>query len=69
MKKLLALGLAFGLGLAFAGAASAQIKMGVGGPMTGGRRRLRRAVEATAPSRRSPTSTPHGGIIGQKIEL
>ena len=35
MKKLLALGLALGLGLLFADVASAQIRLGVGGPMTG----------------------------------
>ena len=36
MKKLVALGLAFALSLAFAGPVSAQIRIGVGGPMTGG---------------------------------
>jgi branched-chain amino acid transport system substrate-binding protein len=36
MRQWLALGLAFGLGLVFADGASAQIKLGVGGPITGG---------------------------------
>ena len=36
MRQWLTLGLAFGLGLAFADTASAQIKMGVAGPLTGG---------------------------------
>ena len=36
MKKFLALGLAWGLGLLLADGASAQVRLGVGGPMTGG---------------------------------
>ena len=35
MKKLLLTGVALGLGLAFSSAASAQIKIGVAGPITG----------------------------------
>ena len=35
MKKMLLTGIALGLGLAFSGAANAQIKLGVGGPFTG----------------------------------
>ena len=36
MRHWLSLGVAFGLGLAFADPASAQIKLGVAGPLTGG---------------------------------
>ncbi len=36
MKKWLAPGLAIGIGLLFADTASAQVKMGVAGPITGG---------------------------------
>jgi branched-chain amino acid transport system substrate-binding protein len=35
MKKTLLAGIALGLGLAFTGAAQAQIKIGVAGPITG----------------------------------
>jgi branched-chain amino acid transport system substrate-binding protein len=35
MKKTLLTGIALGLGLAFAGAAQAQVKLGVAGPITG----------------------------------
>ena len=35
MKKMLLTGVALGLGLAFSGAANAQIKIGVAGPITG----------------------------------
>src|SRR5262245_39922551 len=36
MRNWLVLGLAFGLGLAFADGASAQVKLGITGPITGG---------------------------------
>ena len=36
MRQWLTLGLALGLGLAFADNASAQVKLGVAGPITGG---------------------------------
>jgi len=68
MKKLLALGLAFGLSLAFAGDAAAQIRIGVGGPMTGGAAafgaQLRQGVEQAVAD-----INAQGGILGQKIEL
>ena len=68
MKKLLALGLAFGLGLLFADPAAAQIRLGVGGPMTGSDAafgaQLRQGVEqATA------DINAQGGILGQQIQL
>src|SRR5262245_36552354 len=68
MKKLTALGLALGLTLAFAGTAAAQIKIGVGGPMTGGAAafgaQLRQGVEQAVADMNAK-----GGILGQKIEL
>ena len=68
MKKLLALGLALGLGLVLAGSASAQIKMGVAGPMTGGSAafgaQLRQGAEQAVAD-----INAQGGILGQKIEL
>ena len=68
MKKLLALGLALGLGLVLAGSASAQVKMGVAGPMTGGSAafgaQLRQGAEQAVAD-----INAQGGILGQKIEL
>jgi len=72
MKKLsatrLALGLAFGLSLALIGDANAQIRIGVGGPMTGGAAafgaQLRQGVEQAVADMNAK-----GGILGQKIEL
>ncbi len=68
MKKLLALGLALGLGLVFAGAASAQVRMGVGGPMTGGSAafgaQLRQGAEQAVAD-----INAQGGILGQQIQL
>ena len=68
MKKLLALGLALGLGLAFADAATAQVRMGVGGPMTGGAAafgaQLRQGAEQAVAD-----INAKGGILGQKIQL
>jgi branched-chain amino acid transport system substrate-binding protein len=68
MKKLLALGLALGLGLVLTGSASAQIKMGVAGPMTGGSAafgaQLRQGAEQAVAD-----INAQGGILGQKIEL
>jgi branched-chain amino acid transport system substrate-binding protein len=68
MKKLLALGLALGLGLVFTGAASAQVRMGVGGPMTGGSAafgaQLRQGAEQAVAD-----INAQGGILGQQIQL
>jgi branched-chain amino acid transport system substrate-binding protein len=68
MKKLLALGLALGLGLLFADVASAQIRLGVGGPMTGSDAafgaQLRQGVEQAVAD-----INAQGGILGQKIQL
>src|SRR5688572_20693195 len=68
MKKFLALGLACGLGLLVADVASAQIRMGVGGPMTGNDAafgaQLRQGVEQAVAD-----INAEGGILGQKIQL
>jgi branched-chain amino acid transport system substrate-binding protein len=68
MKKFLALGLACGLGLLMADVASAQIRMGVGGPMTGNDAafgaQLRQGVEQAVAD-----INAQGGILGQKIQL
>jgi branched-chain amino acid transport system substrate-binding protein len=67
MRQWLALGLALGLGLAFADGASAQIKLGIGGPITGGSAtfgaQLKNGVEQAIEDINSA-----GGILGQKIQ-
>jgi len=68
MKKWLTLGLAFGFGLAFAGTAAAQIKLGVGGPITGGSAafgaQLKNGTEQAVEDINAA-----GGILGQKLSL
>src|SRR5260370_25560132 len=68
MKQWLVLGLAVGLGLAFTNGASAQIKLGVGGPITGGSAtfgaQLKNGVEQAIEDINSA-----GGILGQKIQV
>lgn len=68
MKQWLTLGLAFGLGLAFADGAAAQIKLGVAGPMTGGSAafgaQLKNGVEQAVDDINAA-----GGILGQKIQV
>src|SRR6266446_5255402 len=68
MRQWLTLGLAFGLGLAFADNASAQVKLGVGGPMTGGSAafgaQLKNGVEEAIADINSA-----GGILGQKLQV
>lgn len=68
MKKLLLGGIALGAVLAFAGAANAQIKLGVGGPITGpnaafGAQLKNGAEQAVADINKA------GGILGEKIVL
>ena len=68
MRKVWVSGLALAAGLAFAGAASAQIKIGVAGPLTGpnaafGAQLKNGAEQAVA------DFNAKGGINGQKIEL
>jgi len=68
MKQWLTLGLAFGLGLAFANGASAQVKLGIAGPLTGGSAafgaQLKNGVEQAVQDINAA-----GGILGQKIQL
>ncbi len=68
MKKWLTLGLAFGVGLAFAGTADAQIKLGVGGPITGGSAafgaQLKNGTEQAVADINAA-----GGIMGQTLSL
>jgi len=68
MKQWLTLGLAFGLGLAFADGASAQVKLGIAGPLTGGSAafgaQLKNGVEQAVEDINAA-----GGILGQKIQL
>jgi branched-chain amino acid transport system substrate-binding protein len=68
MKKWLTLGLAFGLGLAFASTAAAQIKLGVGGPITGGSAafgaQLKNGTEQAVEDINAA-----GGILGQKLSV
>ena len=68
MRQWLALGLAFGFGLAIADSASAQIKLGVAGPITGGSAafgaQLKNGVEQAAEDINAA-----GGILGQKIQV
>src|SRR5947207_10114347 len=68
MKQWLTLGLAIGLGLAFTDSASAQIKLGVGGPMTGGSAtfgaQLKNGTEQAVQDINAA-----GGILGQKIQV
>jgi branched-chain amino acid transport system substrate-binding protein len=68
MKQWLTLGLAFGLGLALAQSASAQIKLGVAGPITGGSAtfgaQLKNGTEQAVEDINAA-----GGILGQKIQI
>src|SRR5262249_55630049 len=67
MRHWLTLGLAFGLGLAFADSASAQIKLGVAGPITGGSAafgaQLKNGTEQAVADINGA-----GGILGQKLQ-
>lgn len=68
MKKLLLTGVALGAALVFAGAASAQVKLGVAGPLTGPNAafgaQLKNGVEQAVEDLNAK-----GGILGQKIQL
>ena len=68
MKKLTALGLAFGAAIVFAGTAQAQIKMGMTGPVTGPNAafgaQLKNGVDQAVEDINAA-----GGIMGQKITL
>jgi branched-chain amino acid transport system substrate-binding protein len=68
MKQWLTLGLVLGLGLAFADGASAQVKLGVAGPITGGSAafgaQLKNGVEQAVED-----INAQGGLLGQKIQV
>ena len=68
MKKLLLSGIALGAALAFSGAANAQIKLGVAGPITGPNAafgaQLKNGVEQAVEDINAA-----GGILGQKITV
>jgi len=68
MRRWLALGLTFAFALAFAHGASAQIKLGVAGPITGGSAtfgaQLKNGVDQAIED-----INASGGILGQKIQM
>jgi branched-chain amino acid transport system substrate-binding protein len=68
MKKYLLSGLILAAGLAFAGAASAQIKIGVAGPITGPNASFG-AQLTTGVAQAAADFNAKGGILGQKIEV
>src|ERR1700755_2146872 len=68
MRQRLSLALAFGLGLAFADPASAQIKLGVAGPLTGGSAAFGAQLKNGAEQAVEDINAA-GGILGQKIQL
>ena len=68
MKRITTLALALGLALGFAGSASAQVKFGVGGPITGANAatgaQMKNGVDQAATDINAA-----GGILGQKITV
>ena len=68
MKKYWFTGLVLAAGLAFAGAADAQIKMGVAGPITGPNASFG-AQLTTGVAQAAADFNAAGGILGQKIEV
>jgi branched-chain amino acid transport system substrate-binding protein len=68
MKNMLLTGVALGLGLAFSSAASAQIKIGVAGPITGPNAAFGAQLKNGAEQAVADINAA-GGINGQKVEL
>src|SRR5262249_25612596 len=68
MRHWLTLGLAFGLGLAFADSASAQIKLGVAGPITGGSAPFG-AQPKNGTQQAGADIKAARGILGQKLQV
>ena len=68
MKRILTLGLALGFAAALAGSATAQVKFGVGGPITGANAatgaQMKNGVEQAAAD-----ISAAGGILGQKVTV
>src|SRR2546427_2478264 len=68
MKQWLTLGLALGLGLAFADGASAQVKLGIAGPLTGPNAALGAQLKNGGDQAVEDINAA-GGILGQKITV
>ncbi len=68
MKKALLTGIALGLGLAFSGAANAQIKIGVAGPITGPNAAFGAQLKNGAEQAVEDINAA-GGINGQKLQI
>jgi branched-chain amino acid transport system substrate-binding protein len=68
MKKTLLAGVALSLGLAFSGAAFAQIKLGVAGPITGPNAAFGKQLTDGAAQAVDDINAA-GGILGQKLEV
>src|SRR5277367_4084189 len=68
MKKIWLTGLVLAAGLAFAGAASAQIKLGVAGPITGANAAFG-AQLTNGVAQAVEDINKAGGVLGQKIEV
>jgi branched-chain amino acid transport system substrate-binding protein len=68
MKRMLLTGIALGLGVALSGGASAQIKLGVGGPITGPNATFGAQLKNGAEQAVEDLNAA-GGIKGQKIQL
>ena len=68
MRQWLTLGLAFGLGLALTDGASAQVKLGIGGPLTGGSAAFGAQLKNGAEQAVEDINAA-GGILGQKIQV
>src|SRR5918993_5928833 len=68
MKRILLTGLALGLGLALSGAAHAQIKLGVGAPITGPNAAFGAQLKNGAEQAVEDINAA-GGIMGQKIQI
>ncbi len=68
MKKLIPLGLAVGLGLVLAGAAEAQVKLGIAGPLTGPNASFGAQLKNGGDQAVEDINAA-GGILGQKITV
>jgi len=68
MKRMLLSAVALGFGLAFAGAASAQIKVGVAGPITGPNAAFGAQLKNGAEQAIEDINAA-GGVLGQKLQL
>ncbi|HEX8665572.1 MAG TPA: branched-chain amino acid ABC transporter substrate-binding protein, partial [Beijerinckiaceae bacterium] len=68
MKKMLLTGIALGLGVAFASAANAQIKIGVAGPITGPNAAFGAQLKNGAEQAVEDINAA-GGVNGQKLQL